>query len=111
MDIEGIGYLAIPASGSGVGIIVLQEWWGLVPHIKSIADRFAAAGYVALAPDLYNGEKTTSPDEAGRKMMALNLDQTAQNLEKAATFLLNHDAVTGDRIGVVGFVWVDNSHS
>lgn len=103
MDIEGLGYLAIPESGSGQGVLVLQEWWGLVPHIKQVADRFAAAGYVALAPDLYHGETTTSPDEAGRLFMALNIDQTAQELQKAADFLLNHEAVISQKLGVVGF--------
>ncbi|MBD1911193.1 MULTISPECIES: dienelactone hydrolase family protein [unclassified Leptolyngbya] len=102
-DIQGIGYLATPASGSGPGIIVLQEWWGLVPHIKNLADRFAEAGYVAIAPDLYDGTQTTSPDEAGRLLMALNIDQTAQKLLKTVEYLLNHDAVTSDTIGVVGF--------
>lgn len=102
-DIQGIGYLALPNSGSGEGILVLQEWWGLVPHIKEVADRFAAAGFVALAPDLYQGETTTSPDEAGRMLMALNIDQTAQDLQKAAEYLLNLDAVTSQKLGVVGF--------
>lgn len=102
-DIEGIGYLAVPESGSGPGIVVLQEWWGLVPHIKSIADRFAQAGYVALAPDLYKGIQANSPDEAGRLLMALNIDRTAQDLNTAATFLLKHDAVKGTKLGVVGF--------
>ncbi|HEY9700440.1 MAG TPA: dienelactone hydrolase family protein [Trichocoleus sp.] len=101
--IEKIGYLALPEPGSGQGIIVLQEWWGLVPHIQDIADRFAAAGYVAVAPDLYEGEKTTSPDEAGRMLMALNIEQTAQKLEQVANFLLNHEAVTGQKLGVIGF--------
>ena len=101
--IEKIGYLALPESGSGQGIIVLQEWWGLVPHIQDIADRFAAAGYVAVAPDLYEGEKTTSPDEAGRMLMALNIEQTAQKLEQVADFLLNHETVTGQKLGVIGF--------
>lgn len=103
MDIENIGYLALPASGSGQGVIVLQEWWGLVPHIKEVADRFAAAGYVALAPDLYEGETATSPDEAGRRLMALNIEQTAQKLQTAADYLLNLDAVTSNKLGVVGF--------
>lgn len=98
-----LGYLAVPEAGQGPGVIVLQEWWGLVPHIQSVADRFAAAGYVALAPDLYSGESTTSPDEAGRKMMALNIDKTAQDLESAVQFLAHHDAVTGPKVGVVGF--------
>jgi len=103
MDIAGLGYLAVPASGSGAGVIVLQEWWGLVPHIKDIADRFAKAGYVALAPDLYQGETTTSPDEAGRLFMALNIEQSAKDLQTAADFLLNHEAVTSEKLAVVGF--------
>jgi carboxymethylenebutenolidase len=103
LDIAGMGYLAVPASGSGAGIIVLQEWWGLVPHIKSVADRFAAAGYVALAPDLYKGQQTTDPGEAGRLLMALNIQQTAQDLKAAANYLLGHEAVTSSKLGVIGF--------
>ncbi len=52
------GYLAHPDDASGPGVIVIQEWWGLVPHIKDVVDRFAAAGFVALAPDLYHGIET-----------------------------------------------------
>jgi dienelactone hydrolase len=63
------GYLSRPGSGSGPGVIVIQEWWGLVDHIKAVADRFASEGFVALAPDLYHGESTTSPDDAGRLMI------------------------------------------
>jgi carboxymethylenebutenolidase len=103
IDIDGIGYLALPETGKGQGILILQEWWGLVPHIRKVADRFTTAGYVALAPDLYHGKSTTSPDEAERMFMALNLEQTAQNLQKAAEYLLNHEAVMGDKLGVVGF--------
>ncbi|MBD0336180.1 MAG: dienelactone hydrolase family protein [Cyanobacteria bacterium Co-bin13] len=102
-DVAGLGYLAVPETGTGAGVIVLQEWWGLVPHIKTVADRFAQAGFVALAPDLYGGESTTSPDEAGRLMMALNIEKTAQDLENAVDYLLQHDAVTGTKVGVVGF--------
>lgn len=101
-DIQ-LGYLALPPAGTGKGLLVLQEWWGLVPHIRDVSDRFAAAGFVALAPDLFHGEQTTSPDEAQRLFMALNIEQTARDLETAAQFLLDHDAVTGDKIGVVGF--------
>ena len=56
------GYLAVPESGAGPGVIVIQEWWGLVDHIKDVADRFAAAGFVALAPDLYDGDTADSFD-------------------------------------------------
>jgi carboxymethylenebutenolidase len=97
------GYLAIPESGNGAGVIVLQEWWGLVPHIKDVADRFANAGYVALAPDLYHGESTTSPDQAGKLMMSLNIDQTQKELDAVIDFLSNHPSVTPKKIGTVGF--------
>jgi carboxymethylenebutenolidase len=97
------GYLAVPASGSGPGVIVLQEWWGLVPHIKSVCDRFAEAGFVALSPDLYHGESTTSPDEAGKLMMALNIDRTERDMAGAVDYLLGLDATTGPRVGTVGF--------
>ncbi|MEY2627107.1 MAG: hypothetical protein RJB08_866, partial [Actinomycetota bacterium] len=73
----GEGYLA---DGGGPGVIVIQEWWGLVPHIKSVADRFAAEGFTALAPDLYHGEAASEPDEAGKLMMALKLDKAGKDL-------------------------------
>ena len=77
------GYLATPESGSGPGVIVIQEWWGLVPHIKDVADRFAKEGFVALAPDLYRGKAATEPDEAGKYMMALDMAQAAKDLSGA----------------------------
>ena len=97
------GYLAVPESGSGAGVIVLQEWWGLVDHIKEVADRFAAEGYVALAPDLYHGESTTSPDDAGKLMMALNIGETEKDLKGAVDHLLSLDECTSSKVGTVGF--------
>ncbi len=97
------GYLATPSSGRGPAVIVLQEWWGLVDHIKDICDRLAAAGFVALAPDLYHGESTTSPDNAGRLMMALNIERTESDLRGAVNYLLEHSATTGSKVGTVGF--------
>jgi carboxymethylenebutenolidase len=97
------GYLAIPEKGSGPGVIVIQEWWGLVDHIKNVCDRFASDGYVALAPDMYHGKTTTSPDEAGKLMMALRIDQAEKDLRGAIQYLLNHDATTSDKVGTVGF--------
>ena len=97
------GYLAIPKKGRGPGVIVIQEWWGLVDHIKDVCDRFANEGYVALAPDMYHGETTTSPDEAGKLMMALQVDQAEKDLRGAIQYLLNHDATTSDKVGTVGF--------
>jgi carboxymethylenebutenolidase len=97
------GYLATPASGGGPALIVIQEWWGLVAHIKAVADRFAAAGFVALAPDLYRGESTQTPDDAGRLMMALDIDRAARDLEGAVAYLLNRPGVAPRKVGVVGF--------
>ena len=97
------GYLATPASGPGPGVIVIQEWWGLVPHVKDVADRFAGEGFVALAPDLYHGRSTTSPDEAGKLMMALEIGRAERDLRGAIDFLLARDDVAGERVGTVGF--------
>ena len=97
------GYLAIPDSGKGPGVIVIQEWWGLVDHIKEVCDRFAAEGFVALAPDMYHGKVTKSPDEAGKLMMALNIDQAERDLRGAIQYLLDHPATTGEKVGTVGF--------
>jgi len=97
------GYLAKPASGTGPGVIVLQEWWGLVPHIEDIANRFAAEGFVALAPDLYHGEKATGPDQAGKLMMALDIDRAEKDLAGAIDYLKAQPGVTGSTVGTVGF--------
>jgi carboxymethylenebutenolidase len=97
------GYLATPESGKGPGVVVIQEWWGLVPHIEDVADRFAAAGFVALAPDLYHGDVARSPDEAGKLMMALNIPQTERDLRGAIQYLLSHEATEGESVGTVGF--------
>ncbi|HYP02648.1 MAG TPA: dienelactone hydrolase family protein [Pyrinomonadaceae bacterium] len=97
------GYLAVPESGTGAGVIVIQEWWGLVPHIKGVCERFAAEGFVALAPDLYHGRSTTSPDEAGKLMMALDIERTERDLRGAIEYLLAHEATEGARVGTVGF--------
>lgn len=97
------GYMARPSGGRGPGIIVLQEWWGLVGHIKAICDRFAAEGFTALAPDLYRGKTTSEPDEAGSLLMALNISQTEQVLARAVSRLREDEAVLGEKVGVIGF--------
>lgn len=90
------GYLA----GEGPGIVVIQEWWGLNDQIKGVCDDFAAEGFTALAPDLYHGTVVDEPDEAGKLMMALNIDQAAKDVRGAATFL---SSKTGGAVGVIGF--------
>jgi carboxymethylenebutenolidase len=97
------GYLAVSNSGSGPGIIVLQEWWGLVPHIKDICDRFAAEGFTALAPDLYKGDSTKDPNEAATLMQALSIAETEQILRKAVLVLLARAEVSSRQVGVIGF--------
>jgi len=101
--VKAPGYLAIPKSGHGPGIVVIQEWWGLVPHIKDVCNRFADEGFVALAPDLYHGKVAKSPDEAGKMMMALRIDETEKDLKGAIDFLTAQEATTGDKAGVIGF--------
>ena len=96
------GYLATPSSGTGPGVIVIQEWWGLVPHIKEVAERFANAGFVALAPDLYHGVQTTEPDDAGKLIMGLAMNQAAKDIADAAANLASRDDVSG-KVGTVGF--------
>ncbi|MDQ3810276.1 MAG: dienelactone hydrolase family protein [Chloroflexota bacterium] len=97
------GYLAVPDSGRGRGVIVIQEWWGLNNQIRRTADEIARNGFVALAPDFFHGQKATEPDEAGKLMMALNIDQTARDARGAAEFLVGHAAVDGPRVGVIGY--------
>jgi len=92
------GYLV---GDDGPGVVVIQEWWGLVPHIKDVADRFAAEGFTVLAPDLYHGAESSEPDGAGKLMMALNLSTAAKDISGAVDFLR---ARTGrPSVGIVGY--------
>ena len=91
------GYLA---GTSGPGVIVIQEWWGLVPHIKDIADRFAAEGFVALAPDMYHGEVTSEPDLAGKLLMSMNLATAGKDLSGAVDALQERTGRT--KVGATG---------
>jgi carboxymethylenebutenolidase len=96
------GYLASNATNaSAPGVVLIQEWWGLVPHICDVADRLAAEGFTVLAPDLYNGESSTEPDEAGKLMMGLNLQNAAKDMSGAVDFLQEKTGHT--KVGVVGF--------
>jgi carboxymethylenebutenolidase len=95
------GYLALPASGRGPGVLVIQEWWGLVQHIKNVCDRFATEGFSALAPDMYHGQTASEPDGAGKLFMALNITQAEKDLRGATRHLAGHSS-TG-KLGAVGF--------
>ena len=95
------GYLATPAGGKGPGVLVIQEWWGLVGHIKSVCDRFAAEGFSALAPDMYHGQTASEPDGAGKLFMALNIGQAEKDLRGTAHQLMSHSSTA--KLGAVGF--------
>lgn len=97
------GYLALPPSGTGPAVIVIQEWWGLVGHITDVADRFAAAGFVALAPDLYHGVIAKEPDHAMKMLMGLAMDKAAMDIDGAASFLTEKSYVVGKGVGAIGF--------
>jgi carboxymethylenebutenolidase len=96
------GYLARPAN-PGPGVLVIQEWWGLGPHIETLTDRLAAEGFVALAPDLYHGKSAKSPDEAGKLMMSMQIDEAARDLAGALDYVKSQPGVTGAKVGTVGF--------
>src|ERR671926_1054140 len=94
------GYLATPQSGKGPGVLVIQEWWGLVSHIKNVCDRFAAEGFSALAPDMYHGKTANEPDSAGKLFMALNIAQAEKDLRGATAYLAQHSSTP--KLGAVG---------
>lgn len=93
------GYLA----GRGPAVVVIQEWWGLVPHIENIVERFAKEGFLAIAPDLYHGKATKSPDEAGRLLMELDVERAERDIAGAGAYALGREECTSKTYGVVGF--------
>jgi carboxymethylenebutenolidase len=97
---QASGYLARPGKAIP-GVIVLQEWWGLVPHIKDVAGRFAAQGYIALAPDLYHGKTTVEAAEAEHLLKGLDWARAAKEIAGAVRHLRGVEGAT--KIGVVGF--------
>lgn len=100
---DGIpGYLA-HSTRPRPGVVVIQEWWGLVDHVKDVCDRLGDAGFNALAPDFYRGATTTEPDEAAKKMMEMDFPQALRDMSEAADHLLADPNVTGDKVGVIGF--------
>ena len=100
---ELMGYLVYEDNGEPKPtVIVIQEWWGLNDHIRDVANRFAAEGFVALAPDLYNGVVTTEPDEARKQAMELGMRDAVGEIQQAIVYLQAQDFVTG-KVGVIGF--------
>ena len=96
-------YISLPPSGSGPAVVVIQEWWGLVPGIRDVADRLAAQGFVAVAPDLYQGKETTEPDEAGKLVMEMQLEQAAKDMAACGRHPAGHARDHRRGVGVIGF--------
>jgi carboxymethylenebutenolidase len=97
---KAAGYLAEPAQAGAPGVVVIQEWWGLNPQIKGVADRFAKAGYRALVPDLFKGRVTTKPDEANHLMTGLDFPGATQQDIRGA---VQHLKAAGGKVAVMGF--------
>lgn len=98
------GYLAQPTEGGPYpGIVCIQEWWGLVGHIKDVANRLAREGFVVLAPDLYHGEEADEPDEARKLAMRLDRNRAVAEIAAAAVYLKGLDKVIPKKIGTVGW--------
>jgi len=102
-DGEAFGYLRLPESGSGPGVVVIQEWWGLTTHVASIVERLAGEGFVALAPDLYGGSTTHDSAEAAELLKALPVERAAADLAGAVDYLVGLPAVTSSTVGAIGF--------
>ena len=97
------GYFAAPPSGKGPAVVVIQEWWGLVPHIEDVVNRFSKEGFAAIAPDLFHGKTTTSPDEAGKMLMELDAERAEREIAGAGEWLLKRPECSSKTYGVVGF--------
>jgi carboxymethylenebutenolidase len=98
------GYLARPdGPGPHPAVLVVHSQWGLTDHIREVARRFAATGYVALAPDLFHGEVTDDPKAAGKLMTGLSKAEGIKELLAAVAYLMAQPAVRNDRIGVTGY--------
>jgi carboxymethylenebutenolidase len=102
--VEGMGYLARPDdSDPHPGVVVIQEWWGLDEHIRDVARRLAAEGFVAVAPDLYHGEVAGEPDEARKLAMGMNREQAMKDVGGALNYLLALPEVAPKKAGCIGF--------
>ncbi|MBM4431757.1 MAG: dienelactone hydrolase family protein [Chloroflexi bacterium] len=97
------GHLSLPHSGSGPGLLVLHAWWGLNDFFRGLCDRLAGEGFVAYAPDLYRGKLATNVDEAKRLRSGMDRKQTGADLTAALAYLRGLGAVSGGKLGLLGF--------
>jgi carboxymethylenebutenolidase len=99
----GDGYLAIPESGQGPGVLVLHAWWGLTSCFTEVCDRLAREGFVALAPDLHFGKTAATIDEAEALMKQRDSERMQATATGALAYLHDHPAVRGGAQGALGF--------
>jgi carboxymethylenebutenolidase len=102
---EASGEISLPeGSGKAPTVVLAQEWWGINDHIRSLLDRLAKAGFVALAPDLYHGKIAPAGDSAtaGKMMQALDWKVAMDEIAGAAAFLAKHERGNG-KVGMMGF--------
>jgi carboxymethylenebutenolidase len=97
------GYLSLPKSGKGAGILVLHAWWGLNPFFKDFCDCLANEGYVTFAPDLYQGKVATTIEEAKRLRSKMKQQKAYLDLLGVIDYLHSLEAVTSKTIGIIGF--------
>ncbi len=98
------GYLAKPkGAGPFPAVIVIQEWWGLDEHIKSVADRFARQGFAAVAPDLYRGQVAKEPSDAQRLVMSVQQPKALEDVQGAVDYLVGQSYVKPGKAAVIGF--------
>ena len=100
------GYLVRPDDDKvHPGIVLIQEWWGIEPHIRELAQRLATEGFVVLVPDLYHGKIATEPNDAQKMMMLTfqSLERTIGEIVLALDYLRNDAGVQPKQLGLIGF--------
>jgi carboxymethylenebutenolidase len=97
------GYLALPAGGSGPGVLVLHAWWGLNAVFTTLCDQLSQEGFVAFAPDLNNGQIATTVAEAQALMEARDWEGTALAAFGGLHALRTHTAVAAGPLSAIGF--------
>jgi carboxymethylenebutenolidase len=102
-DRAGTGYLAVPERGRGPGVLVLHAWWGLKPSFTAVCDQLANTGFVALAPDLYQGLTAATIEEAEVLLKQRDFELMQATATGALAYLRGHPATGGDTVGAIGF--------
>jgi carboxymethylenebutenolidase len=97
------GYLSLPKTEKGPGVLVLHAWWGLTDFFKGLCGRLADQGFVSLAPDLYHGATASTIEEAKNLRSKLKSTIVAKEVTGALEYLSSHPAVNGNKVGVMGF--------